>query len=315
MEPDAKIYVAGHRGLAGSAITRALKNSGYERVVGFSSAEVDLRLQSEVKALFQRERPQYVFICAAKVGGIHANDSYPAEFIHDNLCMQNNLIHEAKEAGVRRLLFLGSSCIYPRNCPQPMREDSLLSGHLESTNRPYAIAKIAGIEMCSAYYRQYGTHFLALMPTNLYGPEDDYHPENSHVIPALLNKIHNAKCEDATEVTLWGTGKPRREFLHSDDLAAAALLLMNLPEEKFRGLFSTYPPVVNVGCGEDLTVRELAELIAEVTGFTGEFKWDTSKPDGTPRKLLDITKIKEMGWLPKINLRDGLQKVYQERFS
>lgn len=312
MEPNEKIYIAGHKGLVGSAIERALKRRGYEQTIGFSSTECDLTQQNQVEELFRREQPDYVFICAAKVGGIHANSHYPADFIRENLLIQNNLIHQAKEAGVKRLLFLGSSCIYPRDCPQPMKEESLFSGPLEPTNRPYALAKIAGIEMCSAYNRQYGTEFLALMPTNLYGSGDNYHPENSHVIPALLNKMHAAKMANTSQVTLWGTGNPKREFLHSDDLAEAALFLMNLPPIAFRNLISHYPPIINVGWGKDLTIRALANQIAEVVGFKGSFQWDSSKPDGPSQKLLDITKIKALGWEPKIDLKTGLQQVYNE---
>ncbi len=310
MDLEAKIYVAGHRGLVGSAIARALKESGYENILSYASSEIDLRIQREVEELFRRERPEYLFICAAKVGGIHANNAYPADFIQDNLLIQNNLIHQAHKTGVKRLIFLGSSCIYPRDCPQPIKEEQLLSGYLEPTNRPYAIAKIAGIEMCSAYNRQHATQFLALMPCNLYGPGDNYHPENSHVIPALLNKIQAAKSQNAPEVTFWGTGTPRREFLHSDDLASAALFLMNLPDEKFETLIAKYPPVVNVGYGQDLTIFELAKHIAAIVGFEGTFSWDHSKPDGTPRKLLDSSKIQQLGWLPKIELKEGLRQVY-----
>ncbi len=314
MKPNAKIYIAGHRGLVGSAIKRALVNKGYEEILGFSSSEVDLTQSKQVEELFQRERPEYVFVCAAKVGGIHANNTYPADFIRDNLLIQNNLIHQAKESGVTRLLFLGSSCIYPRHCSQPIKEEYLLTGPLEPTNRAYALAKIAGIEMCSAYNRQYGTQYLALMPTNLYGPGDNYHPENCHVIPGLLTKIHAAKISGSQEVTLWGTGNPRREFLHSNDLAEAAVFLMNLPQEQFQTLLASYPPIVNVGCGTDLTIRELAQEIAQVIGFEGNFEWDTSKPDGPPQKLLDISKINQLGWKPNVALRQGLEEVYREVF-
>jgi GDP-L-fucose synthase len=308
-----RVFVAGHRGLAGSAVLRCLQRAGCAEVITRSHAELDLALSPQVEAFFSTEKPEYVFLCAAKVGGIMANSMRPAEFIHQNLAIQTNVIDASYRHGVKRLLFLGSSCIYPRDCPQPIRESYLLTGPLESTNRPYAVAKIAGIEMCWSYNRQYGTQFLAAMPTNLYGPNDNYHPEDSHVLPALLRRIHSAKLAGEREVVVWGTGTVHREFLHSDDMAAACLHLMSLPEEEFQALGSsiTEAPLVNIGCGEDLTIRELAELIAEVVGFRGQLVFDTTKPDGTPRKLLDISRIRALGWQPAIPLRQGLESVYR----
>lgn len=313
LTPSSKIYVAGHKGLVGSAIFARLLQQGYPNLIGYSSREVDLTDQLEVQSLFQKERPEILFVCAAKVGGIHANASFPADFIYTNLMIQANLIHAAAKFGVKRLLFLGSSCIYPRDCPQPIREEYLLSGPLESSNRPYAIAKIAGIEMCWSYNRQHGTQFLALMPTNLYGPGDNYHLTNSHVIPALIRKMHMAKETGAKEVSLWGSGRALREFLYGPDLAEAAVYLMNLPNEKFVPLVasdSTMPPLLNVGCGEDLTINDLARMIARVVGFEGDFVWDSSKPDGTPRKVLDVSKLKALGWTAKTALEDGLKHTY-----
>jgi GDP-L-fucose synthase len=307
-----RVFVAGHRGLAGSAMLRCLQRAGCAGVITRTHAELDLTLSSQVEDFFSTEKPEYVFLCAAKVGGIMANSTRPAEFIHQNLAIQTNVIDASYRYGVKRLLFLGSSCIYPRDCPQPMRESYLLTGPLESTNRPYAVAKIAGIEMCWSYNRQYGTQFLAAMPTNLYGPNDNYHPEHSHVLPALLRRIHSAKLADDREVVVWGTGTVRREFLHSDDMASACLHLVSLPDEEFQALSSSTSeaPLVNIGCGEDLTVRELAELIADIVGFRGQLVFDATKPDGTPRKLLDISRIRALGWQPTIPLRKGLESVY-----
>ncbi len=312
MLPDARIYVAGHRGLAGSAIARGLEAAGYKNVIKRTHAELDLIDQNATRAFFESEKPEYVFLAAAKVGGIVANNTFPAEFIQQNLAIQTNVIHEAWRAGVKRLLFLGSSCIYPRDCPQPMKEEHLLTGPLEPTNRPYAIAKIAGIEMCSAYNRQYGMQFLAAMPTNLYGPGDNYDLETSHVLPALLRKMHEAKYSGSKEVVVWGTGKPRREFLYSDDMADACLKLMSLPDGDFATLIADYPPLINIGCGSDMTIRELAESVARVVGFGGKLRFDTSKPDGTPRKLLDVTRLDSLGWKPGTSIDDGLELVYKD---
>ena len=313
MQPSDRIYVAGHRGLAGSAIVRHLTNSGYGTLITRSHAELDLTDQRAVQGFFQRERPDHVFLAAAKVGGILANNTYPAEFIHQNLAIQSNVIHEAWRAGVKRLLFLGSSCIYPRDCPQPIKEEYLLTGPLEPTNRPYALAKIAGIEMCWSYNRQYHTRYLCAMPTNLYGPGDNYDLAASHVLPALLRKMHEAKARGDNEVEVWGTGKPRREFLYSDDLAEACVFLMTLPDSKFNdiGTEST-PPLVNVGCGKDLAIRELAETIAKVVGFPGKLRFDTGKPDGTAQKLLDIGRIVALGWQPRTQLEEGIRLSYRD---
>jgi GDP-L-fucose synthase len=314
MNRDAKIYVAGHQGLVGSALVRQLKNAGHINVLVRTHGELDLTNQSEVKEFFSQQRPEHVFLAAAKVGGILSNSTYPAEFIYQNLLMQTNVIHEAYRTGVKRLLFLGSSCIYPKHAPQPMKEEFLLSGPLEPTNRAYALAKIAGIEMCSSYNRQHGTRFLAAMPTNLYGPGDRYDLQDSHVIPALLLKMHEAKVSGADYVMVWGTGAPRREFLCSGDAAEACVFLMNLPDPQLDGLVANhhFPPVVNIGCGEDVTVRELAELIADVVGFRGELIFDASKPDGTPRKLLDIGRLTALGWKPSTKLREGLLMTYKD---
>ena len=312
MKRDARIYVAGHRGLVGSAIVRRLQSAGHSNIITRTHAELDLTHQPAVQAFMASERPEYVFLAAAKVGGILANDTYPAEFIQENLAIQNSVIHESWRAGVKRLLFLGSSCIYPRDCPQPIKEEYLLTGPLESTNRAYAIAKIAGIEMCWSYNRQYGTRFLAAMPTNLYGPGDNYDLQNSHVLPALVRKMQEAKKRADAEVVVWGTGKPRREFLYSEDMADACLFLMNLPDEAFSLLFTHHslPPLINIGCGEDLTIRELAELVAKTIGFKGALKFDTSKPDGTPRKLLDVGRLFSLGWRPTIQLDAGIKAAY-----
>lgn len=311
MNKNAKVYVAGHRGLAGSALVRRLEANGYGNVIKRTHAELDLIDAAATRDFFEREKPEYVFLAAAKVGGILANNTFPAEFIQQNLAIQTNVIHEAWRAGVKRLLFLGSSCIYPRECPQPMKESCLLTGPLESTNRPYAIAKIAGIEMCSAYNRQYGTQFLAAMPTNLYGPGDNYDLETSHVLPALIRKMHEAKQRGSEEVVVWGTGTPRREFLYSDDMADACLMLMSLEDIDSEKLIAGYPPLINIGCGEDMTVRELAETVAQVVGFEGALRFDVSKPDGTPRKLLDISRLFSLGWRPRIDIGQGIGLAYR----
>jgi GDP-L-fucose synthase len=307
---DTRIFVAGHRGMVGSAILRRLETEGYGNLITRELEDLDLRDRDAVRRLFEETRPECVYLCAAKVGGILANNTYPAEFIQQNLEIQTNVIHEAWRAGARKLLFLGSSCIYPRDCPQPIREEYLLTGPLEPTNRPYAIAKIAGIEMCWAYNRQYGTRYLAIMPTNLYGPGDNFDLQTSHVLPALVRRFHEGK--EAGAVTVWGTGAPRREFLHSADLAAAALFLTSLPEERYSSLCAseTAPPLLNVGCGEDLTIRELAELVRDVVGYRGDIAWDASKPDGAPRKLLDISRVRSLGWRPEISLQQGLLSFY-----
>ena len=312
MERDAKIYVAGHRGLAGSALVRRLRAAGYENLLLRTHAELELADAAAVRRFFEAERPLHVVLAAAKVGGILANDSMPAEFIRENLAIQTNVIHEAWRAGVRRLLFLGSSCIYPRDCPQPMKEEHLLTGPLEPTNRPYALAKIAGIEMCSAYNRQYGARFLAVMPTNLYGPGDNYDLQTSHVLPALIRKAHEAKRRGDSTLVVWGTGSPRREFLHSDDMADACVALLKLDEARFKAALAAYPPLVNIGSGADLTIRELAELVADVVGFKGMLQFDASKPDGTPRKLLHTGKLEALGWRSQIPLRQGIELAYAD---
>lgn len=301
MNRDATIFVAGHRGLVGSAIERRLRAQGFERLLSRTRAEVDLCSQAAVEAFFAAERPQYVFLAAAKVGGIQANNSYPADFIRDNLQIQTNVIDSAWRHGTRKLLFLGSSCIYPKLAPQPMREEYLLTGPLEPTNESYAVAKIAGIKMCEAYRRQYGFDAISAMPTNLYGPGDNFSLENSHVLPALIRRFHEARERGDREVVIWGTGTPRREFLYVDDLAEAAVFLM----ENYSG-----EQLVNVGCGEDLTIRELAELVAETVGFQGRLVFDSSKPDGTPRKLLDVSRIRAIGWKPATSLPKGIRLTY-----
>jgi GDP-L-fucose synthase len=286
---------------------------GYNNLVMRTHAELDLRNQAAVQTFFAKERPEQVILAAAKVGGIYANNTFPAEFIEDNLLIQNNVIHNAWKNNVKRLLFLGSSCIYPKEAPQPMKEECLLTGPLEPTNRPYAIAKIAGIEMCHAYNRQYGTKFMAAMPTNLYGPNDNYDLNNSHVLPALIRKMHEAKQNNAKEVVVWGTGTPKREFLYSDDMADACLFLLEQSEDKLASLFNNEsPPLVNIGCGEDLTIRELAELIAKVVDFQGSLTFDTSKPDGTMRKVMDVSRINELGWQRKMQLEEGIVLSYQD---
>lgn len=312
-----KIYVAGHSGLVGSAVVRTLQTEGYQNILMRTHGELELTDKSAVDAFFKKEKPDYVFLAAAKVGGIWANDNYPADFIYQNLQIQNNIIHASYENKIKRLLFLGSSCIYPRNCIQPIKEEYLLTGPLETTNRPYALAKIAGIEMCWAYNRQYGTQFLAAMPTNLYGPGDNYDLNTSHVIPALIRKMHEAKMKDANEVVVWGTGTPKREFLYSDDLASACLFLMNLEEASFKELISSkdVAPIVNIGCGEDLSIADLATLIAKVVGFRGKIVFDTTKPDGTPRKVLNVERIIEKGWCASTSLEHGISVAYMKFVS
>ncbi|MGA7179930.1 MAG: GDP-L-fucose synthase [Thiobacillaceae bacterium] len=320
MDRDAKIYVSGHRGLVGSALTRNLTDRGCSNLLGRTHAELDLTNQAAVEDFFAQEKPDYVFLAAAKVGGIHANNEYPAEFIRDNLAIQTNVIHAAYKNQVKRLLFLGSSCIYPRLAPQPMKEEYLLTGPLEPTNRPYALAKIAGIEMCWSYNRQYGTQYLAVMPTNLYGPGDNYHPENSHVIPALLRKFHEAKQANSPTVTVWGTGMPKREFMYSEDMADACVYLMSLPDDRFNTLLGSdeartgifMPPLVNIGVGEDLTIKELAETVRQVTHYPGAITFDSTKPDGTPRKLLDVGRLHGMGWRARTSLEQGLSLAYTD---
>jgi GDP-L-fucose synthase len=311
MNQDSKIFVAGHRGLVGSAITAYLEQQGFHNVLRRTRAELDLLDTRAVEAFFAVERPEYVFLAAAKVGGILANNTYPAEFLRDNVILQTNVIEASRHAGVRRLLFLGSSCIYPRLAPQPIGEESLLTGPLESTNRPYALAKIAGVEMCWAYNRQYGTQYLAAMPTNLYGPHDNFDLATSHVLPALMRKVVEAKAAGRDFIEVWGTGTPRRELLYSEDLAEALVFLMQLSDEQFAELINTeHAPLINIGTGEDLTIRELAELVARELGFKGELRFDTSKPDGTPRKLLDVSRIHALGWRAKTTLPEGIRKTY-----
>jgi len=301
MQTNDKIYVAGHQGLVGGAIVRALQAQGFANLVLRPLAELDLRQQTAVAGFFAQERPAYVFLAAARVGGIWANNTYPAEFIYDNLMIQSNIIHQAYLHGVKKLLFLGSSCIYPKLCPQPMKEDYLLSGKLEPTNEPYAVAKIAGITMCQSYNRQYGTRFISAMPTNLYGPGDNFHPTDSHVIPALMRRLHEAKVRDIEKVAVWGTGAPRREFLYVADLADACVFLMQHYEES---------DIINVGTGEDLAIAALAGLIAEVVAYPGQLVFDPSYPDGTPQKLLDVSRIVRLGWRPRTPLREGLAQTY-----
>ena len=319
MDKNAKIYIAGHRGLVGSAIARNLQSKGCTNLLLRTHAELDLTDQTATRSFFDTEKPDHVFLAAAKVGGIHANNEYPAEFIRDNLAIQTNIIHAAYVNGVKRLLFLGSSCIYPKLAPQPMKEEYLLTGPLEPTNRPYALAKIAGIEMCWSYNRQYGTRYLAAMPTNLYGPGDNYHPENSHVIPALLRKFHEAKVNRAAEVVVWGTGTPRREFMYSEDMADACVHLMQLPDDKYTTLLGSdetktgrfEPPLINIGIGSDVTILELAQTIQRVVGFEGKLVFDTGKPDGTLRKLQCVDRLASIGWSPQTTLEAGLQQAYR----
>jgi GDP-L-fucose synthase len=311
VEASARIYVAGHTGLAGSALVRCLRARGYDNLVLRSHGELELTDAAAVRRFFEAERPEHVIVAAAKVGGILANETYPAEFITQNLAIGNNVIHEAWRNGVRRLLYLGSSCIYPRDCPQPMKEEHLLTGPLEPTNRAYAIAKIAGIETCWSYNRQYGTKFLAAMPTNLFGPQDNYDLLNSHVLPALIRKAHEAKTRGDSELVVWGTGRPRREFMYSDDMADACVFLLTLDEERFGELVRpAAAPLINIGTGKDLTVAELAALVCEVVGFRGRIVQDTARPDGTPRKLLDVSKLHALGWRSRVSLRDGIERAY-----
>lgn len=313
MDKQAKIYVAGHRGLAGSAIVRELQRQGYTNLVTRTHAELDLEDAAATQQFFNQERPEIVFLAAAKVGGIHANNTLPVNFLMSNLLIEANICRAAHATKVNRLIFLGSSCIYPRDCPQPIKEEYLLTGQLEATNRPYALAKIAGIEMCWSYNRQYGTKWLAAMPTNLYGPGDNYDLNNSHVLPALIRKMHEAKAANASEVVLWGSGTPKREFLYVDDLASALVFLATLDAPRYDALVTPAQcPLINVGTGEDLTIRALAETIAEVVGYQGKFVQDTSKPDGTMRKVMDVSRIRALGWKPAIALREGVALAYQD---
>ena len=302
MKINSRIYVAGHRGLVGSAIYRLLKKRGFENLITRTHSELELMDAVAVQNFFEETKPEFVFLAAAKVGGIHANSTYPADFMRENLLVQTNVIHESWRNDVEKLMFLGSSCIYPKLCPQPISEESLLSGLLEPTNEAYALAKIAGIKTCQSYNQQYGTNFISAMPTNLYGINDNFHPENSHVLPALIRRFHEAKLADSESVSIWGTGNPRREFLHSDDLADAVLFLMENYNDS---------EIVNVGCGEDQTIKVLAETISEVVGYSGSLVFDSSRPDGTPQKMLDISKIRVLGWRPEITLKNGLKQVYQ----
>jgi GDP-L-fucose synthase len=311
-----KIYVAGHRGMVGSAIVRNLQAQGHHKIVTRTHAELDLTNQAQVASFFEQEKPDQVYLAAAKVGGIHANNTFPAEFIYDNLMMQNNVIHQAFMSGVKKLLFLGSSCIYPKLAPQPMSEDALLTGKLEPTNEPYAIAKIAGIKMCESYNRQYGqshgVDYRSVMPTNLYGPGDNYHPENSHVIPALIRRFHEAKVANAPEVLIWGTGTPRREFLYVDDMAAASVFVMDLDKAVYDQHTQPMQSHINVGFGSDVTIAELASAVAKATGYQGKIGFDPSKPDGAPRKWMDSSRLNGLGWLPQVHLAHGLQQAYSE---
>lgn len=311
MDLDSKIYIAGHTGMVGGAILQQLQTQGYTSLLFKTHSELDLTNQQAVKDFFSQEKPDYVFLAAAKVGGILANHTYPADFIYQNLAIQNHVIHATYQFGVKRLLFLGSVCIYPKHCPQPIKEDYLLTGPLEPTNEPYAIAKIAGIKICEAYNRQYGTQFLCAMPTNLYGPRDNFDLQTSHVLPALIRKFHEAKTQGTT-VTLWGTGKARREFLHVEDCAQACLFLMNLGDEQFMELLN-FPagPLVNVGSGEDITILDLAHLIKKAVGAKGAIQWDSSKPDGTPERKLDVSRLNALGWASSISLKEGIQKTYE----
>ena len=310
IDKQASIYVAGHRGLVGSAILRYLQRNGYDNLITRTHSELDLINQAQVSQFFQDTRPDYVVLAAAKVGGIHANNTYPAEFIYENLMMEANVIHASYEVSVERLLFLGSSCIYPREVAQPMREDALLTDVLESTNEPYALAKIAGIKLCESYNRQYGTDFRSVMPTNLYGPGDNFHPENSHVIPALMRRFHEARINNDPEVVIWGSGKPMREFLHVDDMAAASVFVLSLDEDAYKENTRPMLSHINVGTGVDCTIAELAETLKEVTGYKGKLKYDASKPDGAPRKLMNVSRLSDMGWRSDISLRNGLQDTY-----
>ncbi|MEN9951900.1 MAG: hypothetical protein RLZZ520_168 [Bacteroidota bacterium] len=303
MNKEAKIFIAGHRGMVGSAIHRKLSSLGYSNIVTRTSVELDLRIQERVNEFFEAERPEYVFLAAAKVGGILANNTYRADFIYENIMIQSNIIHSSYATGVKKLMFLGSSCIYPKLAPQPLKEEYLLTGLLEPTNEPYAIAKIAGIKMCDAYRSQYGCDFISVMPTNLYGPNDNYDLQNAHVLPSLVRKFHEAKLNNSPEVMIWGTGSPKREFLHADDLADACVFLMNTYSDE--GL-------VNIGTGEDISISDLALMIKDVVGYEGAIVYDASKPDGTPRKLMDVSKLTELGWKYTVSLKKGLEMVYQE---
>ena len=307
-----RIFVAGHRGMVGSAIVRCLAAKGYTNIITRSRADLDLTDQAQVRAFFAQERPQEVYVAAAKVGGIHANNSYPAEFIYSNLMVEANLIHEAWRTDVSKLLFLGSSCIYPRLAAQPMAEDALMTGKLEPTNEPYAVAKIAGIKLCESYNRQYGCDFRSVMPTNLYGPGDNYHPENSHVLPAMIRRFHEAKLADAPSVVIWGTGTPKREFLYVDDMASACVHVMDLPRETYAAHTEATISHINIGSGEDLSIAELAQLVSEAVGYRGTIRCDASKPDGAPRKLLDISLIRQLGWSPRTSLRAGVMRAYED---
>ncbi len=311
MNKDAKIFVAGHTGLVGSAIVRALDAAGYGNLLLKRHKELDLTCQADVSAFFKKENPEYVFLAAAKVGGIVANNTYPADFIYDNVMIEANVIRASHSTGVKRLLFLGSSCIYPKLAPQPIREEALLTGPLEPTNEPYAIAKIAGIKLCEAFNRQFGTDFRSVMPTNLYGPGDNFHPVNSHVIPGMLRRFHEARTKGKDQVEVWGTGNVRREFLFVDDLANACLFVMQLDKAVYQDQTSAMCSHINIGYGEDISIRELAAIISQVTGFRGRIVFDTSKPDGTPRKLLDISKIQKLGWSPSVDLKQGLEITYR----
>lgn len=302
MQKNSKIYVAGHNGMVGSAIIRKLQKEGFENLILRTSKELDLRDQQATREFFQNEKPEYVFLAAAKVGGIHANDTYPADFIYDNICIQNNVIHQSYKNDVTKLLFLGSSCIYPKNAPQPIKEEYLLSGYLEPTNDAYAIAKIAGIKLCQAYHKQYGCNFISAMPTNLYGPGDNYDLKNSHVLPALLRKFHEAKINSEPTVTVWGTGNPRREFLHADDVASASYFLMQDYNES---------DIINIGVGKDISIAEMAAMIKKITGYEGNLVFDTSMPDGTFRKLLDVSKLNNLGWQASIGFEQGVTDTYQ----
>lgn len=312
MSNPPKIYVAGHRGMVGSAIIRTLQQQGQTNIVTRTHAELDLTNQAAVKAFLEAEKPEQIYLAAAKVGGIHANNTFPAEFIYQNLMMEANVIHQAWSVGVQKLLFLGSSCIYPKAVPQPMGEDALLTGPLEPTNEPYAIAKIAGIKLCESYNRQYGVDYRSVMPTNLYGPGDNYHPENSHVIPALIRRFHEAKINNTPTVTIWGSGTPRREFLHVDDMAAASVFVMNLDKTVYAAQTLPMQSHLNVGFGDDVTIRELAQAVSQAVGYQGNIDFDISKPDGTPRKLMDSGRLRALGWQPSVELMAGLSATYRD---
>lgn len=312
MKPQPRIYVAGHRGLVGSAIVRVLDAHGLHNVVVRTHSELDLTDQGQVRDFFESEKIDQVYLAAAKVGGIHANNTYPAEFIYENMMVQANVVHQAWRSGVKKILFLGSSCIYPRMAPQPIKEDYLLTGTLEPTNEPYAVAKIAGIKLCESYNRQYGTDYRSVMPTNLYGPGDNYHPENSHVIPALIRRFHEAQLSNAPEVVIWGSGKPMREFLYVDDMAAASVYVMQLDAETYAANTEPSHSHINVGTGEDATIGDVARLIGKIVGYRGRIEFDTSKPDGAPRKLLDVSKLHSLGWHASVPLAVGLERAYQD---